>query len=357
MSFEWLQPLFDNLPFQILDYLVISLNLLIFLFAGFIIKKSPKATDGSTTRNRMRGLRAINLVLFCIYAAAGIFESVFGIEIPHLQQISQTGLAILLSYITLHYVQGWIVLRFGKEKEIDGEKIRGDSYASEIIGLIGLIIVGSIAFLVMINIWELNSWLQATSVIGGILILLFASKDYFLADMISGLIMHYNHSVEAGSVIRVKEFDIVGVVMQITLSQTTIRDLVQKHEITIPNSKLRNSTVETISNCGNNGFRDFLDFKISYEQSPESVQSFLENVWQQSSDKEAAINNEAKPKVVVIENGDHAVTWRLLYYVKNQYRLLDAKNCVQTIALELSQQQKIGLNTPVTHQILSGKVN
>ena len=138
-----------------------------------------------------------------------------------------------------------------------------------------LILVSSLAFLVIINIWELNDWLQPTSVVGGILIILFASKNYFLGDMISGLVMHYNHSVEAGSVIRVKEFDIVGVVMQITLSQTTIRDLVQKHEITIPNSKLRNSTVETISNCSKNGFRDYLDFKISYKQSPESVQIFL----------------------------------------------------------------------------------
>jgi small-conductance mechanosensitive channel len=357
VNFDWLQTLLETLPFRLLDYLVISLNLLIFLFAGFIIKNSPKATDGSTTRNRMRGLRAINLVLFCIYAATGVLESVFGTSFSHLQQISQTGLAILLSYITLHYVQGWIVLRFGKEKEIEGEKIRGDSYASEIIGLIGLILVSSIAFLVLINIWELNSWLQATSVIGGFLIILFASKDYFLADMISGLIMHYNHSVESGSVIRVKEFDIIGVVIQITLSQTTIRDLVQKHEITIPNSKLRNATVETISNCGKNGFREFLDFKISYHQSPESVQSFLENVWLQSADKEAAINSDAKPKIVVVENGDHAVTWRLLYYVKNPYRMIDARNCVQTIAFEMSQQEKMGLNTPVTHQILDGNIS
>jgi len=327
----------------------------IFLFAGFIIRKSPKAKKSSSTHNRMLGLRAINLALFLIYAITGIVEGVFDFKISQLQQISQTGLAILVSYILLHYIQDWIVLRFGKEKEIDGEKYRGDSYASEIVGLIGLILVSSVAFLVIINIWELNNWLQATSVVGGILIILFASKDYFLGDMISGLIMHYNHSVEAGSVIRVKEFDIVGVVMQITLSQTTIRDLVQKHEITIPNSKLRNTTVETISNSSKNGFRDFLDFKISYDQSPESVQTFLENIWKQSADKETAINCEAKPKVVVVENGDHAVTWRLLYYVKNPYRMIDCKTMVQTTALELSQQEKISLNTPVTHQILKNE--
>ncbi|TQV74975.1 hypothetical protein FLL45_08510 [Aliikangiella marina] len=357
MSWDWLNTIVMKLPFQFLDYVVISLNLLIFLFARYIINRSPKASKNTTARNRMLGLRAINLALFSIYLFAAIVDFLFKIEITHLQQISQTGLTILISYIVLHYVQGWIVYRFGKVKEIDGEKVHGESYASEIIGLIGLILVGSIAILVIINVWELNNWLQATSVLGGVLLILFASKDYFLGDMINGLVMHYNHSVEAGSVIRVKEFELVGVVLQITLSQTIIRDLVQKHEVTIPNTKLRNATVETISNCGKNGFRDYLDFKIGYDQSPETVQTFLETVFQQAADKEAGINEEAKPKIVVVENGDHAVTWRLLYYVKNPYRMLDARNTVQTIAFELSQQEKVGLNTPVTHQILSGIVS
>jgi len=357
MNIEWLQNTFDLLPFEVLDYTVLSLNLLIFLFAGIIIKKSPKATNNSTTKNRMMALRAINLALFAIYVFAGLVGYFLGDKIEHLQQISQTGLTVLVAYIVLHYVQGWIVFRFGKVKEIDGDKYHGESYASEIVGLIGLILVGSIAILVIINIWELNNWLQATSVLGGILLILFASKDYFLGDLINGLVMHYNDSVEAGAVIRVKEYDLVGVVMQITLSQTIIRDLVQKHQITIPNSKLRNATVETISKCGKNGFRDFLDFKIGYDQSPEAVQTFLERVFQQASDKEAGINNEAKAKIVVVENGDHAVTWRLLYYVKNPYRMLDARNTMQTIAFELSQQESIGLNTPVTHQILSGVID
>jgi small-conductance mechanosensitive channel len=355
MNRQWIEQLFEQLPFHALDYTVIGLNLLVFIFAGAIVKSSTKTQQNNSVQNRMLGLRAINLALFTIYTATGVVEVLFSINIPRLQQISQTGLAILVSYIVLHYIQDWIIFRFGKEKEIDGEKCRGDSYASEIVGLIGLILISSVAFLVIINIWELNNWLQATSVVGGILILLFASKDYFLGDMISGLIMHYNHSVEAGSVIRVGEFKITGVVMQITLSQTTIRDLVQKHEITIPNSKLRNATVETISNCSKNGFRDYLDFKIGYDQSHQSVQSFLQDVWANSSIKEAAINKDAKPKVVVVENGDHAVTWRLLYYVKNPYRMIDARTMVQTEALELSQKENMGLNTPVTHQILNNQ--
>ncbi len=353
MSLEWFQQISNNLSFHLLDYVVIGLNLMIFLFAGFIIKKHPKSANYSSIRNRMLGLRFINLILFCIYAFAGIVESVFGYEITHLQQISQTGLAVLLSYIVLHYIHIWIIFRFGKEKEIDGEKVRGESYASEVIGLMGLVLVGSVAVLVVINIWGLNDWLQATSVLGGIILILFAAREFFLGDLINGLVMHYNHSVEAGSVIRVKEFDLVGVVMQITLSQTVIRDLVQKHEVTIPNTKLRNATVETISNCGKKGFRDYLDFKIGYDHSPDAVTEFLENVWLQSTKQESGLNANTRPKTVVIENGDHAVTWRLLYYINNPYRMLDTRNTVQTMALELSQQEKVGLNTPVTHHILS----
>ena len=352
MEQQWIFDIYNKLPFLPLDYVVIGLNFFVFLFAGFVIRRSRKVKNQNVSQNRMLGLRALNLALFAIYAFTGVVEIIFGYKISHLQQISQTGLSILLSYILLHYVQDWIVFRFGKSKEIDGEKFQVDSYASEMIGLLGLLLVGSIALLVIINIWELNSWLQATSVVGGILLILFASKDYFLADMISGLIMHYNNSVEAGSVIRVKELDVIGVVIQITLAQTTIRDLVQKHEITIPNSKLRNATVETLSNNSKNGFRDYLEFKIGYEHSLETVQAFLEQVWIKAGELESGINSDIKPSIVVTDNGDHAVTWRLFYFLKNPYRILQARNSVQTVAFELSQSNRIGLNTPYTHQIM-----
>ncbi len=351
MSIDWLNSLSEKLPFQLLDYLVIGLNIFIFIFASYIIKHSASTKNSHSTKNRMRGLRAINLMLFLIYAVAGSLEYLFARPMSHLQEVSQTGLTILMAYIVFHYLQLWVIHRFGKEKEINGEKFKGESYASEIVGLIGLILVASIVFLIIINIWRLNDWLQATSVIGGVLLILFASKDYFLGDMISGLIMHYNHSVEAGAVVRVKELNLTGVVMQITLSQTIIRDLVQKHEITVPNAKLRNATVETISNSASQGFRDFVDFQIGYNNQAETVINFLEQVWQQAAKCEAAINSDTKPKIVVTSNGDHAVTWRLLFYVKNPYRLHDASNTIQTTAFELAAKKNIGLNTPVTHQI------
>ncbi len=357
MNLDWFLQLLNQLHFHMIDYLVIAINLIIFLFAGFIIRHPPEKSDKTTSKNRMLGLRAINLVLFGIYVFAGAVDFIFGTDISHLQQISQTGLTVLVAYIALHYIRMWIVFRFGKIKEIDGECFKSESYASEIVGLIGLILVGSIVVLIIINIWKLSNWLQATSVLGGILIILFASKDYFLGDLISGLIMHYNNSVEAGSVIRIKELDLIGVVLQITLSQTIIRDLIQKHEITLANSKIRSTKIETISNSGKNGFRDFLDFKIGYNQSSESVQEFLEDVWQKSAQRDTGINAEAKPKIAVVENGDHAVTWRLLYYVKIPYRIIEARNTVQTTAFELSQRDNVDLNTPVTHHILENRKN
>ena len=58
----------------------------------------------------MLALRAINLALFFIYVFAGVVETIFDLTVPHLQQISQTGLAILVSYIMFHYIQDWIVI-------------------------------------------------------------------------------------------------------------------------------------------------------------------------------------------------------------------------------------------------------
>ncbi|MGV6853159.1 MAG: mechanosensitive ion channel domain-containing protein [bacterium] len=337
-------------PFQWIDYVVLGINLLIFLFAGAIVKVLNKAKGKSS--NKAFGLRLFNLALFSIYVIAVGYKFYSGDQISHLQQISQTGLTILISYIILQYADWQVIQRFGKEREIDGKKYRTESYSSEVMGLMALLFISAISFLIIINIWNLNSWLQATSVLGGALLLLFAAKDYFLGDLISGLMMHYNESIEAGSVIKVPELQIHGVVLQITLSQVVIRDLQTRSEIALPNSRLRNAVVETLSNSGNRGVREFVDFFISYDVPGQQVTDFLEQVLALAAEKEMGINPDTKAKVTVVDNGDHAVCWRLLYFVKNPYRTIEAKNAVKTAAFELSQELNVGLNTPITYKLV-----
>ena len=64
-----------------------------------------------------------------------------------------------------------------------------------------------------------------------------------------------------------------------------------------------------------------------------------------------AINIDKPASVKLVEAGDHAVTWRLSYSVKNVYRLIESRCAINKATYDLSLIEKIGLNTPYTHEV------
>jgi len=181
--------------------------------------------------------------------------------------------------------------------------------------------------------------------------MVFFTKEYWIGDMISGLIILYNDQLQPGTVVRIKEKNILGVVLQVSLTQTVIRDLIQRHEILIPNTMLRNTTVELLSNSPKSGLAEYVDFNIGYGHKLENVEAFITKIWEESCSNENAINNEVKPRITIIENGDHAVTWRLYFTISNIFKLLEARNTINRVAYKCSEEEGIGLNTPLTHEI------
>lgn len=332
---------FDGL--STLDWLVFLINLLIFLFSRWIVRGFRKSND-DTAATKLWALRAINLILFGLYFIA-LFEAQFT------QQISLTGLTLLLAFIFVHFLQIFLLLKFGRIKDIEGEEYRVETYQSEVFGLLGIFLAIIVAILVIINIWDMTSWLQATSVLGGLLLLVYSTKDVWAPDNINGLILLYNGDVEPGSVVKVDELNLLAIVIQTSLTQTVFRDLVGRHIILLPNSKLRTAKIEVLTKGPGSGLRQFIDFKIAYGHKSERIEQFLTTVWQQACTLEPAINSEQLPSVKLNEAGDHAVVWRLSYSLKNVFKLIDARCTINRAAYELSLQEDIGLNTPLTHEV------
>jgi len=211
------------------------------------------------------------------------------------------------------------------------------------------------AILIFINIWGLTSWLEATSVIGALLIILFSTKDVWAPDNINGLILLYNGDIETGSIVRVEEYNLLAYAIQTTLTQTVFRDLKSKHYITLPNAKLRNTKVEILSKCPSSGLMEQVDFNIGYDIEPEKVDAFAAEVWERACEMESAINSEKQGVARLLENGDHAVKWRFCYWLKNIYGLYDARFAVNRAANEVAREQGITLATPTTHEVVLKK--
>ncbi len=336
-------PVFGTL--STIDLIALGINLLLFIFTRKIVTAFRPDKDTVSVNTKVWTLRLINIILFGIY----FLEFFVG---GWTAQLSRTGLTLLIAYLAVNFLQILIVRKYGRIKEIDGTEYHVETYQSEIFNLLVLIITFAVVLITVINIWGMTDWLKTTSVLGGLLIILFSTKDYWAPDNINGLMLLYNGDVEPGSIVRMDEYGLIGVTIDITLTQTRFRDLRSRHVIILPNSKVRNAKVEVLSQSPASGLMCTVDFKIGYGHPPEEVESFLQEVWSHACEQEKSLNEEKKARALIAENGDHAVIWRLAYWVKNIYGLFDAEFAINRAAYELSLQRGIALNTPLTLELL-----
>ncbi|WP_144393465.1 mechanosensitive ion channel domain-containing protein [Pleionea sediminis] len=345
---EYLQSQFANLQFTLLDYWIIGLNIMTLLGSPWLGLWSANNRTQKELSRRVSALRAINIFILMTYLVAGIFEFKLG------QAFSQISLTIIVAFGVNHVLQLWVLSRFGTEREVNGKIVIARSYTSGMIGVLTFIIVVALAFIAVLNILDLDNWLQTSSIIGAFLLLLYASKDYLLNDIISSLLFHYNRSLEPGNVVRIRELNICGVIQTITLAQTTLRDLVQGYEITVSNSKLRNSVIENLSHTSG-ALKDYIDFKIGYDSDPEKVERVLRESWEQLNEEDNNLDKQP-PTIKIIENGDHCVVWRMIYSVSNPYKILEVRHKLNQVALVHCHKHKVFLNTPLTH-IVDGNIS
>jgi small-conductance mechanosensitive channel len=334
--------------FSTFDYAVLSINLLLFLFSKPLVQ-GFKRNDSKSSSSKLYALRAINLILFCLYVAALFIEG-------WSKQISLTGLTFLLAFISSHLLDIFIIKKFGKEKEIDGTNYHTETYQSEIFSLLVTLLTIITTIVIVINIWGMNDWLKATSVLGILAILVFSTKDVWIPDNISGLILLYNSDIEPGSVVKIDEQNLLAIVVQTSLTRTTFRDLRTKHQIVLPNTIVRNSKLEVLSKGPASGYMQFVYFNIAYGIPAEKVEALFHAVWEKACEESKAINEEREPEISVFDTGDHAVNWRLGYKLKNLYLMLETECMVKRIAYDLAEKQSIELQTPLTHSIVESSL-
>jgi small-conductance mechanosensitive channel len=328
----------------------IVLNILFFVLSGVIFRYIVKPTDDDKQNTkRIRWLRFLNFLLLMIYVIDALVNGYTNSN-KWLLQMSQTGLVLLISYLFIQFSHAWALQHYGKDKSIDGEDVSSRTYKSEMMHIIIIAVTVIASILLLVNIWHVTNWLQATGVLGGLLVILFATKDAWAVDSVHGLILLYNHDLEPGVICRIPEHGILGVVRKISLTQTTFRDIVQKHKIVIPNSKLRTTKIEILNRSGQTGWNDYIEFKISYSTTATVVEKFFEKVWEVACEKSTALNIDKKPKISLIEAGDHAIVWRLHYYLANIYQMKPAKFCINRTAFDLQNEFGLSLSTPITHQ-------
>ena len=345
LGLEWLLDYFTIL--EPIDYITFIINLLILIFGKQIINHLSVQTVGAAPP-QLRLLRILNAVLFLTYFFAVAFQFQLGSNISH------TGLLVLLTYLIWQLTHSIILKKYGRKREVEGTSIYVESYTSSNLKLIALLILGVISGLVFLNLWKLEWLLQTTSFLGALAVLIFTTKDYWLKDFISGIIVISNGNIERGNVIRIPDENILAIVLETRTMLTLLRDVIRNHNITVPNSLLLNKQVEILTTESRKGIYDYVEFNIGYETDSEKAKAYLLDVWKRACKITATINPEREGNIMLVENGDHAVTWRVLYNLRFEHEIATARNAVKLAAFELQDEHDVKLPTPLTHAFPGG---
>ncbi|MDP7585497.1 MAG: mechanosensitive ion channel family protein [Verrucomicrobiota bacterium] len=345
LGLEWLLDYFTIL--EPIDYITFIINLMILIFGKQIINHLSVQTVGAAPP-QLRLLRILNAVLFLTYFFAVAFQFQLGSNISH------TGLLVLLTYLTWQLTHSIILKKYGRKREVEGTSIYVESYTSSNLKLIALLILGVISGLVFLNLWKLEWLLQTTSFLGALAVLIFTTKDYWLKDFISGIIVISNGNIERGDVIRIPDENILAIVLETRTMLTLLRDVIRNHNITVPNSLLLNKQVEILTTESRKGIYDYVEFNIGYETDSEKAKAYLLDVWKRACKITATINAEREGDIMLVENGDHAVTWRVLYNLRFEHEIATARNAVKLAAFELQDEHGVKLPTPLTHAFPGG---
>ena len=346
LGLEWLLDYFTIL--EPIDYITFIINLLILIFGKQIINHLSVQTVGAAPP-QLRLLRILNAVLFLTYLFAVAFQFQLGSNISH------TGLLVLLTYLIWQLTHSIILKKYGRKREVEGTSIYVESYTSSNLKLIALLILGVISGLVFLNLWKLEWLLQTTSFLGALAVLIFTTKDYWLKDFISGIIVISNGNIERGDVIRIPDENILAIVLETRTMLTLLRDVIRNHNITIPNSLLLNKQVEILTTESRKGIYDYVEFNIGYETDSEKARAYLLDAWKRACKITATINPEREANIMLVENGDHAVTWRVLYNLRFEHEITTARNAVKLAAFELQDEHGVKLPTPLTHAFPGGQ--
>ena len=345
LGLEWLLDYFTIL--EPIDYITFIINLLILIFGKQIINHLSVQTVGAAPP-QLRLLRILNAVLFLTYFFAVAFQFQLGSNISH------TGLLVLLTYLIWQLTHSIILKKYGRKREVEDTSIYVESYTSSNLKLIALLILGVISGLVFLNLWKLEWLLQTTSFLGALAVLIFTTKDYWLKDFISGIIVISNGNIERGDVIRIPDENILAIVLETRTMLTLLRDVIRNHNITVPNSLLLNKQVEILTTESRKGIYDYVEFNIGYETGSEKAKAYLLDVLKRACKITATINAEREGNIMLVENGDHAVTWRVLYNLRFEHEIATARNAVKLAAFELQDEHGVKLPTPLTHAFPGG---
>ena len=330
---------------------VIVINLLLMAFARkilILIYHEPESSPGF--RKRLIVFRIFNGVIIASFILSRLFEN-YGQS--HLGYTIVSILGVLyLSYAVLHLLHYWVRIKYGKQKEFEGESQVTDTYNSRLINIFITVVVSIIALLSIVRLLGFDTLLEAGGAIGIIGVFLALTQGAWAPDIISGLVILNSKMMDVGDVIEFNDGDkTLGVVYKTRIFYTEILNLNNNHRIMIKNTKLRELTIHNLSKFASaKGLRECLKFNVDYSVDEELVRAMFLTAYERMNDNNDVSLDSRYPLEIAVNNtGDFAVEWYCYYYTKDIKNIITLRQQFRETILVTSKEMGVSLATPALH--------
>ncbi len=346
MRWSLIENFIDSLT--LLDYSVIAVNALLILFAHPILNRLSSNTATQKSHNlRVNLLRGLNFIILFVYGYVYLYKPAGGASggIKILAILSVLYLSNVVNFI----LQTIIHKQYGKARELADRTIYVETYQTRLLSILSVVFISIIAIVSIVHLLGFNSLLEAGGVIGFIGVFLGLTQSSWAPDIISGLIILNSDMLEEGDIIET-DGGILGRVYKTRLFHTEILNISNNHRIMIRNSHLRDKTIHNLSKFASaKGLRECLTFNIGYDTNETKIKDMFEDAFQRALDANIPMESNTHIEIKVIETGDHAVTWGVLYHIKNVDKILSIRRDFRELILKTSRKYSVDLATPITH--------
>lgn len=335
-----------------LDYFIIGLNLLLIVLTRRILLISVSDnSDMSNFTMKVTSFRLLNILIIVSYGYSFIYLSASDQQADF--KLITISLVLYVTFLVKHIFNYWVHKKFGREREVNGDKKNIETYNSRLLSLLGGIVVFVISLITIVNVLEFTSLLQAGGVIGILGVFLALTQNSWAPDIISGLILLNNAMIEEGDVIEFNDASsIIGVIYKTKMFHTEILNLTNNHRIMLKNSRLREFTIQNLSKFASaKGLRESLVFKVSYDVSSEQVKKMFRQAEQAiKKDNPGYFTEDEDFEVGLSETADHALEWTVYYYTKEVKSLIKIRQLMKESILTSAIECGISLATPIQYK-------
>lgn len=301
-----------------------------------------------------RALRVALIRGVCLAAISAIMYA----EVP--AELSQqyglvTALAIAASVYLCYlgnFISAYFIFkRFGKSRTIGEQTITIPTYQTRALSLLASLIFIILAVVAIVQQLGFSNLLEAGGVIGVIGVMLALTQASWAPDIISGLILLNSDMIEEGDILELPN-GMIAEVFKTKMFHTELFDIAHNNRIMVRNTALRDHTLRNLSRfASNKGLRECLSFNIGYNTPAEQVEKLFNDVALIATDQRIPYESDHGMKAVLLETGDHALKWGLIFHTKSPARLIDLRRTINQLTQRLAQEAGINLATPLTHDV------